>query len=222
MNDSGYGVGPEFTLDTRDPELPGGGGNVDMNESGYGVGPEFTLIRDPELPGGGGNVDMNDSGYGVGPEFTLIRAIQNCLEVEGNVDKANESGYGVGPEFTLDTRDPELPGGGTIDSNESGYGVGPEFTFGYAIQNCLEVGGNVDMNESGYGVGPEFTDTRDPEVPSVVILIFNVKQFFKTVENALINSYVGEFFLRTSGDQNKAVYFTYEYDGVASPPPFYY
>ena len=58
--------------DTRDPELPGGGGNVDMNDSGYGVGPEFTLdTRDPELPGGGGNVDMNDSGYGVGPEFTF-------------------------------------------------------------------------------------------------------------------------------------------------------
>ena len=53
-------------------EVPGGGGTIDSNESGYGVGPEFTLdTRDPELPGGGGNVDMNESGYGVGPEFTL-------------------------------------------------------------------------------------------------------------------------------------------------------
>ena len=111
-NESGYGVGPEFTLDTRDPELPGGGGNVDVNESGYGVGPEFTLdTRDPELPGGGGNVDMNESGYGVGPEFTLDTRDPELPEGGGNVDM-NESGYGVGPEFTLDTRDPELPGGG--------------------------------------------------------------------------------------------------------------
>ena len=36
-------------------EAPGGGGNNDSNESGYGVGPEFTLdTRDPEVPGGGG------------------------------------------------------------------------------------------------------------------------------------------------------------------------
>ena len=49
------------------------------------------------------------------------------------------------------------------------------------------------MNESGYGVGPEFTlDTRDPEVPSVV-LDFNAT-VLKIAENALINSYVGEFF----------------------------
>ena len=72
------------------------------------------------------------------PNLPWILAIQNCPVVEGHID-SNESGYGVGPEFTLDTRDPELPGGG---------------------------GGTVDLNESGYGVGPEFTlDTRDPELP---------------------------------------------------------
>ena len=41
-----------------------------------------------------------------------IRAIPKSPGVEEALSTSNESGYGVGPEFTLDTRDPELPGGG--------------------------------------------------------------------------------------------------------------
>ena len=46
MDDSGYGIGPEFTLDTRDNVVvpPDGGGEpTDVDDSGYGIGPEFTL-----------------------------------------------------------------------------------------------------------------------------------------------------------------------------------
>ena len=124
MNESGIGVGPEFTLDTRDPELPGGGGgNVDLNESGYGVGPEFTLdTRDPELPGGGG----------------------------GNVD-LNESGIGVGPEFTLDTRDPEAP---PFDFNATALVISEDAPIDSLVGNFYQTSGDRNVSVTYQIEGP--------------------------------------------------------------------
>ena len=105
----------------------------------------------------------------------------------------NDSGIVVGPEFTLDTRDPELP--------------------------PIDDGGPEDLNESGIGVGPEFTlDTRDPELPVITPFDFNATAL-RISEDALVNSYVGKFF-RISGDENKSVNFSFEYDGPVSSTPF--